>query len=166
MFEARNAARQKRKLLRSPVPVMLVSVLLIICVGLALSLAFSGCSPSCIASVNDPGWFKEGPKMVTRDGRYFFRFRYSEHPDSRFAFFMMAWSTIRNDKLIFYIPVTTSSGNCKGRLQFEEIVSQDKLSLAKKGSVYWMEPDGTLIPLEIKPMEESLNIISSSVREH
>jgi hypothetical protein len=130
---------------------------------LILLLMIAGCASASI-SMNDQDLLMESPKIVTKQGMYFIRFRYAESPS--FVFYMMTWSKIRDNKLIFYIPVTSSSGDLRGVVQFEEIVSPKKIDLIKKDLVFWQEPDKKLIPLEIDTMKKSLDVINERIRKH
>src|SRR5690606_28473472 len=79
----------------------------------------TGCvSTKSISSYNDKTYFKESPKIVSYKDRYFLRFVY---PNDTFAFFMMCESKINADTLIYYLPITTSSGNLRGKIQLQEI---------------------------------------------
>lgn len=133
----------------------------IITISICLTFLIVGCfSTSGVISLENKSYFKEIPKIVIKKDRYFLRFRYSE--TEKFTFFMMTNSKIKDDKLIFYLPVTTSSGNLKGKLQFEEILTQKKIALIKEGLVFWEEPDKQLIPLKIENMEENLDVLEKS----
>lgn len=111
-------------------------------------LILSGCvSSSSIASLNDRDYFKESPKIVTYEGRYFMRFVYPD-PEG-FVFFMMADSKVNNDSLIYYLPVTTSSGNMRGRVQFQETVKANEIEIIKKNRVFWEEPNGSLVAMDV-----------------
>ncbi|MDA3863675.1 MAG: hypothetical protein PF689_07365 [Deltaproteobacteria bacterium] len=122
-----------------------------------------GCASARI-SINDKEIFMESPKIVVKEDRYFLKFRYAESP--KFVFYAMTWSKIQGNKLIFYMPCTSSSGNLRGVVQYEEIVSPDKIDLIKKQSVYWENPENKLIKLVVGEMEESLDVIKSRIRTH
>ncbi|HEY9082906.1 MAG TPA: hypothetical protein VIN73_06210 [Vicingaceae bacterium] len=108
----------------------------------------TGCvSTKSISSYNDKTYFKESPKIVSYKDRYFLRFVY---PDNTFAFFMMCESKINADTLIYYLPVTTSSGNLRGKIQFQEIFKANEIEIIKKKNVYWEEPDGSLVVMPLR----------------
>ncbi len=110
----------------------------------------TGCvSTKSISSYNDKTYFKESPKIVSYKDRYFLRFVY---PDDTFAFFMMCESKINADTLIYYLPVTTSSGNLRGKIQFQEIFKANEIEIIKKKNVYWEEPDGSLVVMPIEQL--------------
>ena len=125
-------------------------------------LSIIGCVSPGI-SMHDLGIFSESPKIVTHDGRYFLRFRYGN--DER-VFYFITWSNIKNEKLIFYVPATSSSGDPRGRVQFEEIADKGKIDYIRRGEVYWEEPSGDLIPLKIDSMKESIESLPSRLRTH
>lgn len=101
----------------------------------------------------DTAYFKESPSIVRCDTSYYLRFRYAEGKD-KWHFYMMTWSTIKGDSLVFYLPCTSSSGYCDGKLQFEGIEGKAKTDLAKKGKAYFLEPDKTYIPLAVEKIRE------------
>ena len=77
---------------------------------------------------------------------------------------MSTYSKIKYNKLIFYIPCTSSSGNLRGIVQHEEIVDSNKIRLITEGLVYWEEPDKKLVSIEIKPMKESVSTLPDKKR--
>ncbi len=104
-----------------------------------------------IISINDTRYFKETPKIVNRDDRYFVRWIYSEESTIP-LFYMLTKSEIINDTLQIYIPVTTSSGNLKGKYQFDEITSSIKINKIKENKVVWREPNNSHINLQVEEM--------------
>jgi len=117
------------------------------------ALILTGCTSPGI-SIYDTEVFKESPKIVMKNDIYYVRYRYSEG-----AFALLTSSKIKDDKLIFYLECTTSSGYPNGRLGFEKIMDRKRINLIKRKSVFWQEPDGKLIPLEIEPLEECIDDI-------
>lgn len=103
-------------------------------------------------SFSDRSYFKEPPKIVTKDDRYYLRFVYSD--EGSFAFFMMTQSKVREDKVVFFIPSTTSSGKKHGEVQYEEIRSDEKIKLIREKKAYWINPDEKMITLRIEPLNE------------
>jgi hypothetical protein len=130
---------------------------------LTASLLITACFSTLegTVSIDDKSYFSEEPKIVTRENRYFLRFRYSDYP-----FYMSADSKIESNKLIFYIPVTTSTGNAKGKLQFEEIISEEKIKLIKEGAVFWQEPSKKLVSLKIEDMKEDFDVVWNKRLKH
>ena len=86
----------------------------------------------------------ESPTIVTKDNRYFIKFRYGKD-----AFLFTIQSKIENDKLILYLPVTTSTGHPGGRVSIQEITESNELALVKSGKIFWEEPDKNLILLKV-----------------
>ena len=124
---------------------------------LNLSYFFVACSLKGFIALNDEYYFSESPKIVTKENRYFLRFRYSD-AENAWGFYMFTESIMKEDKVIFYIPATTSTGDKRGRLQFEEIISEGKIDFIKKGAVFW-EVEGKLTPLMIEVMSEDLDSV-------
>lgn len=119
---------------------------------LGLILLIGSCSKSgSIISHNDTRYFKESPKIVTKDNRYFLRWQYSDNTKAN-LFYMMSSSEIINDTLQFSIPVSSSSGSLNGKVQFEEVTSITKIKKLKENKVVWKNPNGTVISLKIEPL--------------
>jgi len=129
---------------------------------LTASLLITACSTlNSIVSIDDKRYFSEQPKIVTRENRYFLRFRYSDY-----HYYMSADTKIETNKLIFYIAGLTSTGDAKGKLQFEEIVSKEKINLIKEDAVFWEEPSKKLVPLKIEDMKEDLAAVWNKRLKH
>ncbi|MEP1097434.1 MAG: hypothetical protein ABJG78_20115 [Cyclobacteriaceae bacterium] len=117
-------------------------------------LIVSGCtSTKSIASLNNGEYFKESPTIASYKGRYFMRFVYSDN-EGVFAFFMMPQSKVNSDSLIYYLPVTSSSGDLKGKTQFQEIIKENEIEIIKKKKVFWEEPDGSLVVMFIEQLKD------------
>jgi hypothetical protein len=115
-------------------------------------MIFVGCtSTKSITSHNNIKYFKESPSIVSYQTRYFLRFVYS---DESSAFFMMCESKVKNDSLIYYLPVTTSSGNLSGKPQFQEIIKENEIDIIKKKKIFWEEPDGSHVPMTIEQLKD------------
>jgi hypothetical protein len=126
------------------------------------SLLLTACSTlNSIVSIDDKRYFSEQPKIVTKENRYFLRFRYSDY-----HFYMSTDSKIETNKLIFYIAGLTSTGDAKEKLQFEEIVSEEKIKLIKEGAVFWEEPSKKLVPLTIGDMKEDFAVVWNKRLKH
>ncbi len=105
-------------------------------------------------SMFDKHYFSESPKIVHRDGRCFVRYKYGTFPDN-FSFFFATCSKIKDDKLVFSLPCTASSGHrTEGQLQFEEIKNHEKIQLIKEGVAFWLEPDKTLTALSVDSLAD------------
>lgn len=123
------------------------------CIILIITVFFTySCkTSSSIISINDTRYFKETPKIVSRDDRYFVKWIYADNSQIP-LFYMLTKSEIVNDTLQIYIPVTSSSGNLKGKYQFDEITSETKKNLVRQNKVVWREPNNTLIKLKVEEM--------------
>jgi len=98
-------------------------------------------------SVYDNNYFSGTPGIIIFHDQYFLKFRYSS--DEGLHFFMITNSKIENNKLIFYISATSSSGEMTGKTQYEEIIQNDKISLINRSLVFWEEPDGKLVSIRV-----------------
>lgn len=127
-------------------------------------MTFSGCiSTKSIASLNDKRYFKESPSIVSYQGKYFLRFVYT---DQTFAFSMSCESKVRRDTLIFYLPVTTSSGDLRGKTQFQEVFKANEIEIVKEENVYWEEPDESLVKMSIEPLKlEEIELLPKTKKE-
>jgi hypothetical protein len=115
--------------------------------------ALGACSSQrSIMSFSDRSYFKEPPNIVTKDDRYYLRFVYTDQ--GSFAYFMMTQSKVRENKVVFFIPSTTSSGKKHGDVQYEEIRNEDKIKLIREKRAFWINPDKTMITLRIAPLDE------------
>jgi hypothetical protein len=93
------------------------------------------------------------------------RFVYSDN-DGAFAFFMMPESKMNGDSLIYYLPVTTSSGNYKGRTQFQEIIKVNEIEMVKKKNIFWEEPDGSHVAMRLGPLkDEEIELLPKTEKE-
>ncbi|MBN1501364.1 MAG: hypothetical protein JW982_14485 [Spirochaetes bacterium] len=112
---------------------------------LLAALTFISCkSTQPEFSVNDSSIFTDTPVIIISNSRYFLNFSYAEK--------LCCYSTeskIKNDSLIFFLPAERNSGNPEIKSVYEEITTPEKISLIKSGKVFWEEPDGNLIKLEI-----------------
>jgi len=95
-------------------------------------------------SINDSRIFTQPPAIVLRDNNYFIEFKYGKN-----SFYFDIASKIQDNKIIFYLPVTTSSGNMHGKLHSDKITDPIIISLIEQGQVFWEEPNGKLIPIMI-----------------
>ena len=123
----------------------------IFCIIIGLIIV-SGCvSTKSITSINNKKYFKESPSIVSYQEKYFLRFVYS---DETFAFYMECESKVNSDTLIYYLPVTTSSGDLRGKTQFQEIIKANEIEIIKKENVYWEEPDESLVKMMVEQLKD------------
>jgi hypothetical protein len=121
------------------------------------------CAPIAFINLNDQARFKESPKIIKAEDRFFIRFRYADdESEGPPPLFMSVQSKIIDDKLVFFVPATASAGNMSGQLQFEEITPEKKVEIIKSGQVFWKEVNGDLLPVTVEPAtEEDIGIINS-----
>lgn len=113
--------------------------------------SYSCKTKNSFVSYNDGRYFKEYPKIVSKDNRYFLRWRYADN-GNKGLFFMMSTSEIKNDTLQFRVPTSSSSGNLNGKLQFEEVTVPMKIQKIKENKVVWKDPDGKTTPLKVEAL--------------
>lgn len=124
------------------------------------SLVLLGCATARF-SINDSNMFGESPYIVVRQDNYYLRFQYG-----KLTFLTSTESKIEGENLIFYLPVTTSTGNPTGRYQEELITNQEKIKSIKTKNVYWQEPSGELIRLNIVNDTGQLSKAHYSIERH
>ena len=131
-----------------------------------VSLLITACASTSRVSIGDKNYFKEEPKIVTKENRYFLRFRYTDMNNFGHYYFSTE-SKIENNKLVFYFQgVTSSTADAQGKLQFEEIISENKISLIKEGAVFWEESDKKLVSLKVEEMKENLDVVWNKRLKH
>lgn len=136
----------------------------ILCIIIALMSVVACTSSRSISSLNNKSYFKESPSIVSYQTRYFLRFVYS---DESFAFFMMCESKLKNDSLVFYLPVTTSSGDLRGKTQFQEIIKENEIDIINKKKVFWEEPDGSYVSMEVEIIsDEEIELLPKETTEN
>lgn len=124
-----------------------------------LSLIVFGCATNrSITSLENEKYFKESPKIVKVENRCYLKFTYADNNDT-WGFAMFTESKIENNSVIFCLPVTTSSGDMRGKTQHEEIITANKVELINKGSVFWEDPDGTLRQMTIDIIQDGLELM-------
>jgi len=112
-------------------------------------------------SLHDKQIFRQTPGIVTQNGNYFLAFQYG--PNSNYFY---CGSKIVKGNLVFFLDVTTSTGNPDGRWQYEAIKNKQKIALVEKGKAYWEQPDHQLIKLEIKVLESGEIIVPVQRHKH
>jgi hypothetical protein len=112
-----------------------------------LLIQFNCITSKGMISVYDNNYFSDTPGIIICHDQYYLKFRYSN--DEGLHFFMITNSKIENNKLIFYISATSSSGEMTGKTQYEEIIQNDKISLINRSLVFWEEPDGKLVSIRV-----------------
>lgn len=102
---------------------------------------FFGAGYSC----KDPQYFAAPPVVVKNEGRYVLRWRYGA-----MGFYFAPRYRIRDDRLVFSLQGTSSSGNVSGKEQEMLIEGDRAIAALKKGGAFWWEPDGSVVPLAIQ----------------
>jgi hypothetical protein len=120
---------------------------------LIFAFALVACSTQrSVMSFSDRSYFKEPPKIVTKGDKYYLRFVYTDQ--GSFAYFMMTESRVKEDRVIFFIPSTTSSGKKHGEVQYEAIENNEKIRLIREKRAFWVNPDETTVTLRVEPLDE------------
>lgn len=116
---------------------------------LAVALClFAGCALYRFGpgfSMTDPAYFSEQPRIVFRAGTYSLRWRYGTA-----GFFYQPESKVVDDKLLFALRGTSSSGRMTGRYGELAITDPKRIRALQSGGAYWLEPDGRKVPLEVR----------------
>ncbi len=112
-------------------------------------------------SLHDKAMFEEAPHIVKRNNTYYLRFKYGKR-----SFLAYTKSIVKDDKAIFFLPVTTSTGNPSGRYQEERIDNPEKIEAVQNGHAFWQEPSGELIKLLIIEDEGQLQATHYSIGSH
>jgi len=123
----------------------------VLCIIFGLMIFFGCESTRSISSFNNKRYFKESPSIVSYQDKYFLRFVFT---DETFAFYMWCESKVKNDTLIYYLPVTTSTGDRSGKIQFQEIFKANEIEIILNKNVYWEEPDESLVKMLIEPLKD------------
>lgn len=129
-------------------------------VQLFIAALLLGCATASW-SLFDKEMFEEAPYIVKRDNAYYLRFKYGKR-----SFLAYTKSVVKDDKAIFFLPVTTSTGSPFGRFQEERIESPQKIEAILKGHVFWQEPPGELIKLPIITDSGQLSAARYSIGSH
>lgn len=98
---------------------------------------------------NDKSYFKEPPSIIEVEGEYILRWQYANPSHGLFS--MMADFKISANKLLVYVPITTSSGYMNNKIYHVPILNNEYLNLIKSDSVYWVNPDKELVKIKITP---------------
>jgi hypothetical protein len=96
-------------------------------------------------SSRDTAYFAEPPIIVKSGEQYALRWRYGS-----WGFYFNPRYEVRKGALWFSLQGTSSSGNLKGREAEMPIEGEGAIEALKKGGAFWWEPDGTLLPLEVR----------------
>ena len=92
----------------------------------------------------DPEYFSVPPSVVKKLGAYFLRWNYGS-----LGFVFQPSSMVKDESLVFYLMVTTSSGNLPGRPDEVPIDDPKSIAALERGGAFWWEPDGSLSPLTV-----------------
>jgi hypothetical protein len=115
-------------------------------VTLSIAVIASGCGlrfgPGY--SMNDGHYFAETPRIVVKGDSHVLRWRYGDA-----GFFFLPSSKVLDDKLLFALQGTSSSGSLAG--QYGELAIDDtkQVRALETGGAFWVEPDGRKVPLEV-----------------
>jgi len=94
--------------------------------------------------------FEEGPHIVQRgEEDYYLRYRLATGPDERPALRMVVGARKTKDKA-FYFFIAPISQPERGNTIERPLASDGVTEFAQHSAVYWLNPDGSEIPLEVR----------------
>jgi hypothetical protein len=122
-----------------------MKALLVTGVAFGALLSASCGYPSGGYSLDDPHYFSARPYVIGSAGQYSLCWKYGT-----VGFFFRPSSHILKEKLVFALHATSSSGALAGRYGETPISDLDALDALHKGGAFWLEPDGSEVPLNIQ----------------
>ncbi|CAN5901140.1 hypothetical protein BH11VER1_BH11VER1_11490 [soil metagenome] len=96
-------------------------------------------------SMHDKHYFRESPHIAMRGTAYSLRWQYGS-----MGFYFEPGSKIVHSQLLFSLQGTSSSSDLRSKYGEVPITDPDEIKLLQKGEVYWLEPDGQKVRLELK----------------
>lgn len=92
---------------------------------------------------------EEGPYIVQRGKHFYLRYRLAAGPEDRPALRMVVGAKKTKDKAFYYFigPISYPE---RGTTIERPLASDGLTEFAQRGAVYWLNPDGSEIPLEVK----------------
>ncbi|UVO28154.1 hypothetical protein [Bradyrhizobium arachidis] len=93
--------------------------------------------------------FEEGPYIVQRGENFYLHYRLAAGADERPRPRMVVDSKKAQDKA-FYFFIGPISNPERGNVIERPLASDGLMEFARRGALYWLNPDGSEIPLEIR----------------
>jgi hypothetical protein len=93
--------------------------------------------------------FAERPYIAKRDGNFYLHYRLAVENGSSKPFRMVLVGRKGKDKGYYYFSVPISHPEW-GNMVERPLALDDFTDFARRNAVYWLNPDGSEIPLEIK----------------
>lgn len=91
----------------------------------------------------------EGPYIVQRGENFYLHYRLAAGPDERPALRMVVGAEKTKDKA-FYFFIGPISYPERGNTIERPLATDGLTDFARRGAVYWLNPDGSKIPLDIR----------------
>jgi|HubBroStandDraft_6_1064221.scaffolds.fasta_scaffold176094_2 hypothetical protein len=88
------------------------------------------------------------PQIVQRGGQYYLRYQIQMPPGDQFQARMVPFSRITNDKGYYFFGTPISLPE-RGHLVESPLSSDGLTNFAKTNAIYWLNPDGREVHLEI-----------------
>lgn len=95
-------------------------------------------------SMNDPQYFMQKPYLVKDASNYLMKWKYGE-----MGFYFTPKCKVIDAALLCSLQGTSSTGNRKGKPGEITISDPGQVNALESGGVYWFEPDGKRLKLEI-----------------
>jgi hypothetical protein len=93
--------------------------------------------------------FAEAPHIVKRGGRHVLRYRVRGQKGERLPLKMPLLARAGEDKGYYYFSMPVSSRE-PGNLVERSLADDGLEEFARQNAVYWLNPDGSEVPLEIR----------------
>lgn len=91
----------------------------------------------------------EGPYIVQRGENFYLRYRLVAGPNDRPTLRMMVGADKTKDKAFYFFTGPTSFPELGNTIE-RPLGSDGLTDFARRGAVYWLNPDGSEIPLDIR----------------
>ena len=100
--------------------------------------------------------FAEGPYIVHRGENYFLHYRVALDQGSNMSLRMVVDTKKSKDKGYYFFIAPISQPE-RGNVVERPLASDGLTEFAQRRAVYWLNPDGSQIPLEIKEEPEGMH---------
>jgi hypothetical protein len=100
--------------------------------------------------------FEEGPYILQRGGNFYLRYRLAAGPDDQPELRMVVGARKTKVKA-YYFFIGPISGPERGNVIEMPLAFDGLAEFARRGAVYWLNPDGSEILLEIKQEPQQMH---------
>jgi hypothetical protein len=113
----------------------------------AAMLSLGGCATTPRVALRD-AHLVEGPVLIRRGEHHYLRYRFATPPSGSMQFAVFVDSRETDDAVYYYFVGAVQSTVLERGLPVERLLSGDHLEdLARRGRVFWLDPDGTTHPI-------------------